>query len=258
MCIISGPVNSVKGTKIFVMPSKEGRQLVVYKNEVESPAENLMILPVPHPESVQFETALMKRYKDLFSDLRSSLHWFSPERSVESGGWATRSASDTISVLSVGSYRASVVFSVHELNRLNKSIFKIPKDLEQMLWDEYGRFGFVCAVLKEGVQDYEPLAYSHKRFDQELMFVPTKHYHTHDHSHPPFTQKGEADWAHTVYSLRTVREANHCDGFPSERNRIDFTKMPKEFQRSQGEPVHCWMKSGVWENKDLEFRISPY
>ena len=65
MCIIAGEVRRVAGTKLFVMPSSDGRrQITVYSNKVDTPGANVMCLPVPNPESIEFETV----YNDLFKD----------------------------------------------------------------------------------------------------------------------------------------------------------------------------------------------
>ena len=69
MCIISGPVTNVNGTKIFVMSSRDGRrQLTVYRNAINTPVENVMCLPVPNIRSVKLE----KVYDSLFDDCRLS------------------------------------------------------------------------------------------------------------------------------------------------------------------------------------------
>lgn len=59
MCIDSGPVTTVNGTKIFVMPSRDGRhQRTVYRNAINTSVENVMCLPVPNIGSVKLEKKL--------------------------------------------------------------------------------------------------------------------------------------------------------------------------------------------------------
>jgi hypothetical protein len=241
MCIITGYVESVKGTKIFAMPASDhsDRQLVVYKNEVASIAENLMILPVPYPDTIQFERVS----KILFKHLEQSM--IKQKRYMLEIGCMTRSV---LPVLSIGSYRVSIVPTVDAFSRLDSRIFSLPPDLEHLMGMKYSHlpFGFLCCVLKAGVQDYEPLAYSHKMWKPNMLFIPTLHYH-------PGEDSVKADWDHEVYTLRTGKEANHCDGWPAPQNKL--RTLPKGFEVDPQEPVHCWMKEGVWDNIDLELPI---
>jgi hypothetical protein len=241
MCIIIGNVESVKGTKIFAMPSSDDsqRQLLVYKNEVASVAQNLMILPVPFPETLKFE----KVSKTLFRDLEDSICWTSREWKTSIS--LTRS---TLPVLSVGSYRVSVVPSIQEFSNLDNRVFSLPAPLVKLMTDEYGDkpFGFVCCRLKAGVQNYEPLAYSHRRWKSDMLFIPTLHYH-------PGEEGVSADWDHEVYTMRTTMDANQCHGWPAPQNRL--RRLPEGFEVWPLEHVHCWMKTGTWKNIDLELPL---
>ena len=69
MCVIDGPIARVAATKLFGCPTADKtRQLTVYSNAVDTPAENVMLLPVPHPDSVVLETV----HKDLFEECENS------------------------------------------------------------------------------------------------------------------------------------------------------------------------------------------
>ena len=242
MCIIAGAVQHVKGTKLFGMPAGD-RQLTVYSNEVASLAENLMILPVPYPETVKFE----KVYKSIFRDLRSSLRWMTNEPSNYEIGLTRSASASRLPVLNVGSYRVSIVPSVADFSRIDTSVFSLPEELEEMLKREYsGVFGFLCCRLKAGVQSYEPLAYSHRRWVPDMLFFPTKHYHGH-------VEEVTADWDHEVYTVRTMVDAHRCNGWPAPLNRLQ--RLPKGFEVDCRESVHCWEKRGDWDNIDLVMRI---
>lgn len=56
MCILNEDSN-VTATKIFVAPDKtKTKQLTVYSNQVGSESNNnMMILPVPYPNTVKFK-----------------------------------------------------------------------------------------------------------------------------------------------------------------------------------------------------------
>lgn len=281
MCIILKPVRSVNNTKIFVAPSlpfsSTERQLTVYLNSVNTLDSNMMILPVPYPDSLKFEKSVME-YKFLFEDLYASLRW--PEE-LKYLSATTRSAfsssNRTLPVFSVGSYSVSVAPSIQDLDLLNTSIFSLPLDLKHMLEATYGPsvsnipFGFLCCKLQPGLQTYEPIAYSHKRPYSNKLFVPTKHYHAHQNQrevggysyfgneHPVPIQSQNQDephWDHIVYSIQTSPdEAHRSNAYPKQPNSLDLTRLPKEYQFSQGDIVHCWEKKGRWRNVDLLFTV---
>jgi hypothetical protein len=277
MCIILKPVRSVTNTKIFVAPSlpfSTDRQLTVYLNSVNTLDSNMMILPVPYPDSLKFEKSVME-YKSLFEDLHASLRW------LEYLSATTRSAfspsNRTLPVFTVGSYSVSVAQSVQDLNNLNTSVFSLPLDLKHMLEGTYGPsaseipFGFLCCKLRPGLQTYEPIAYSHRRIYSNKLFVPTKHYHAQENQRKlwGFSYFGNEDplslglhsqeephWDHIVYSIQTIPdEAHHSNAYPKQPNSLDLSILPKEYQFSQGDVVHCWEKKGRWKNDDLLFSL---
>ena len=72
MCIILGEVHSVTQTKLFVLANKDKtRQMTFYSNAVNTPKENMMILPVPNSsDSIELHTI---DYKSMFTDLKKSV-----------------------------------------------------------------------------------------------------------------------------------------------------------------------------------------
>jgi hypothetical protein len=270
MCIISGPVNSVKSTKIFVAPSLSfERQLTVYRNEVATEAQNLMILPVPHPETVQFELDVMK-YKNLFKDVEKSFHTFYYESlcmsDTRSGVFPT-----SLKVVNVGSYKASVADSVDDLTRLDPSVFAVLNpELIAMLREMYGKeMGFVCCILKKGGNKYQPIAYSHKRAEGSTLFVPTKHYHVEDTSSMEHSfansrfhsNKWADDWDHEIYSICTTADSAHKQSreqrVPKDYNELKWDQFPSDFRWKSGQRLHAWCVSGEFPNVDLEFTLNP-
>lgn len=285
MCIITGAVRSVKQTLLFVAPSlsfydsnQEPRQLTVYQNTVDTMQENLMILPVPYPDTVRFERDVMQ-YATLFEDLHSSLQ----HPPITLSAPATRSLSTRSSpatplpVFDVGSYRVSVVPSVVELDRLNRGVFSLSEDLKELLHREYAArppliaspFGFLCCKLRAGAQTYEPLAYSHRRLHVNRLFVPTMHYHAHHgerelYGYSYFGEEfpthimhdADPHWDHKVYSIGTVREQAHLsDSMPKGKNVLNTKALPPDYQFPSTAPVHIWEKQGKWKNIDLEFPL---
>jgi hypothetical protein len=274
----------VSKTRIFVMPSLDlydapPRQLTVYSNTVQTPAENLMILPVPWPDTVEFQETFMKSYPKFLDDCEASLYrqpqYLSAAHLQRS--WATtRTTAPMLPVFDIGSYRVSVVPSVHEFARLNGAVFSLPTELKGILTNEYGNqsvpIGFICCKLRAGQQTYEPLAYTHRRWKLNSLFVPTRHYHAEvtERDVYGYTYFGEAltvsgqraleekpHWDHAVYSLDTEpRCAHHSDSIPKHTNSIRADLLPKGFRTTPAAPVHCWEKTGAWENIDLEFPLA--
>jgi hypothetical protein len=242
MCIISKPVQSVSKTQIFAMPVPGERQLTVYKNHVSSREENLMILPVPYPDTIEFHTNPF--LLDIFTDLHRSLYWTSESRNEMPNAW-TRSAT-MLPVMKIGSYRVSVVPSAEEFNRLDPSVFAFPYDLQELLNSYSPLFGFVCCRLNAGGHEYEPLAYTHKQLYTNELFLPTRHYHPNDFGI-------DADWDHEIYTLRTYQDAHRCDGVPKQKNHLD--RLSQLYPVHPAEPVHCWKKVGLWDNVDISFPI---
>jgi hypothetical protein len=155
-------------------------------------------------------------------------------------------------------------------------VFSLRPELKEMLVDVYSKYsipiGFICCKLRAGQQTYEPLAYTHRRWKLDSLFVPTRHYHAEvsERELYGFTYFGEAltvsgqraleekpHWDHSIYSLRTKPfQAHQSNKMPKERNYIKSELLPYGFSVSPGEKVHCWEKVGPWENLDLELRLT--
>jgi len=270
MCIITGPVNSVKSTKIFVAPSKtRNYQLVIYSNIVSTAAKNMMILPVPNPHTVQFEEGVML-YTNIFRDAEDS--FYNPYESLSlSRGPTPGMNSDPLPVLNVGSYQASIALSVTDLTRLNANVFNITPELIQMLKRNYETLamGFVCCVLRPGGNQYEPIAYTHQCPTSGKLFVPTKHYHPDARINLnsaygtawAMLQQGDSyyadDWDHRIYSVGTTRDSAHLNWgelyLPTQRNQMDWGQFPPEYQYTANSKLNRWAKEGRHQNIDLEF-----
>jgi hypothetical protein len=253
MCIIVGAVRSVTGTQIFVAPSVGAanggdRQLVVYSNSVDTPAENLMILPLPHPETLKFEKDVMD-YAGLFKDLKASLY-----KEMTLSVMRSAPPSKTLDVFDVGSYRVSVAMSFQDLYNLNKQIFPFSEDLYKMLQSTYPpRIGFLCCALKPGETQYKPLAYSHRRDEATKLFVPTKHYHLGEDT------QATADWDHEIYSVGTVVSAHRSQEelyVPRNENQVMWNKLPAEYQWGTNAKIHRWACKGEYPNIDVGFAIA--
>ena len=253
MCIILNEIVSVNATKIFVAPDKsKTKQFTVYKNTVDSPAENMMILPVPHPESLQLHTP---RYGDLFDDLFKSVSRI-PSRSSSRGESlsysATRSIASILPVFDYGSYKVSIAPSLEDLFRLDTTVFDLPDGIEDFFATHYNKeFGYLCCKLKPGKQEYEPVCYSHTLHSSGKLFVPTLHYHVHSNH----TDTDAADWDHFVYSVGTTPIAN-LEFTSNPKNQVVWAKFPEAFRHTQTDPIRLARITGHFKNHDLSFVLS--
>lgn len=233
MCIITQTVESVRATKIFsCFTHDESSQFLVYSNEVTTPSDNnLMILPVPNPDSVAFVN--LKQYPKFFDHCEDQF-----ERIPEMSPYASLSHSRSLSasydsaplpVHHVGSYLASIVPSIQDFERLNQEYFDIPDDLERLLGRQYNsEFGFIVCRLKKGNHTYHPFAYMHQKHSCGLLFLPTLHYHPHDRRGMKHI---EADWDHLIYTVGTDYDSTSLDGYRySPKGTIQYEKLPSEIR----------------------------
>jgi hypothetical protein len=253
MCIIPGPISSVTNTKLFVLPNRDKtKQMTFYMNSVETPDENLMILPVPNPQTLELHRFPAKK---LFSQLRDSVH------STERGSsfyydtmYLSRSASlaAPLPVFDYGSYLVSIAETIEDLYRLKADVFDLPSDMYKFFAEHYSReFGYLCCVLKPNVKDYEPVCYSHALHSNGKLFVPTLHYHNHDGK----IETDAADWDHYIYSMGTLEVANF--GFRSaSENKVLWKRFPEEFKKDVNEPVRCAKITGNQKNRDIAFALA--
>jgi hypothetical protein len=215
----------VSKTKILVSLSNGGdRQMTVYSNHVTThEKQNAMILPVPNPNSVKLHD--LSKQPDLFDDLsrefydqRSDLEVVKSLsfRGMKKG---MMSDEDTLAVHTCGSYQVSIVPSVQDFHRLNKTVFQINPVVFGILKKYYTTdakttdakttdsaqnqnnggvlFGFLVCKLKYGSEAYHPLGYSHDVCSYRRIFVPTRHHH--DGTEEETTSKFD----HEIYSINT-------------------------------------------------------
>jgi hypothetical protein len=252
MCIIPGPIHSVSNTKLFVLPNKtKTRQMTFYMNSVETPEDNMMILPVPNIDGIQLHTI---KYKALFKDLGNSVYripvplaaW---HRSSQSAGCA--SIMEPLEVISHGSYLVSIAPTLEDLFRLDASVFDFSQELYDFFGKNYSReFGYLCCKLKEGSQDYEPICYSHPLHSCGKLFVPTLHYHNHDGA----IDTKNADWDHLIYSAGTLKEAN-LKFISNSENKLLWKRFPEDYRYLQTTPIRCAELTGNQRNRDIAFSL---
>lgn len=219
MCIFSGAVSNVSTTKILVSPVYQAEivtrreretvrkfkkpvgkpmQLVVYSNKVvldPNDRDNVtgvrngaaMILPFPLIKGYNRVAVLdMSRYTNFFDDVELL---FPLTRSSNGDMIAydmeLANSQGMISVMDIGSYKASIVPKYHDFARLQFGEFNLDSSVSKLLERYYSRdYGFVVCILKPQAT-YHPFAYVHELRSNGELFVPTRHYHG-DHENTPY------------------------------------------------------------------------
>ena len=245
MCIISDKVNNISSTKIFTIPSKNGkRQLTIYSNTVSTPESNVMCLPVPNPSSIRFENVP----STIFNQCHKS---FNINKSI---------CNDLFSTFYNSSYNAIIVRSINDIN--NQNGFILTDKVVDFLKKNYSNFGFILCKLKKGNATYKPLAYSHDI--QNSIFCPTKHYYTSIREEMSFDyisiQEKKAtraidDWDHEIYSVATPLWAHESNKLQLYHNKIKWYDMPTDFYLDPLVIIRCYEKYGYHPNIDIEM---PY
>jgi hypothetical protein len=181
MCCFSGPVASVRNTRIFARLGGGGTQLLAYQMEYSSKAdENAMILPLPvrtpaTEASVRFID--LGGYPGFFADLESGFPVRPPLTFARSKGLetVTASAAPHLAVQEVGDYVASFVPSMKDFERLDPR-FRISADTWAKL-PGYADYGFAVFQLKSREGRPHPMAFElTSRLDGQVYF-PTVHIH---------------------------------------------------------------------------------
>lgn len=252
MCIINRKA-SVKGTQILVLPDHtQTRQLVVYANKVQSRTPNAMILPVPHPETVQFHD--LSHYTGIFSNCATTL-----DIHIYADGFGTLSTNAkgarSIRVERVGGYLASLVPSLADLGRLDTETFRINPECYRFLEQYYNRpgWGFIVCQLDLGERKYHPFGYSHQLYHKGhgLASIPTRHYHDGERQ----TSRTPADWDHEIYVGNPQPWAVHQyqpKPVMGQSNSLSLTKL--RLAKFNAAPIHSFGKivvKGNLRNADL-------
>lgn len=236
MCIITSTVDSVSTTRIYISADHANRrQLTIYSNVVASPEENVMVLPVPNPDSV--ELLDFSHYPDFFTDLKACFIERT-QRSYTNNTFLVSKSTNSLPVFRIGSYDASIVPSIADFPRL-----QIPMDrtLIPFLKSKYNaEFGFIICRLAPGKKEYHPFAYTHDQHSSYRLFIPTMHYHPGDYN---------ADWDHLIYSPATGLFSSKYK-FNTTRH-VAWEKLPLSYQWASQVNLDCWEKIGPGDNRDM-------
>jgi hypothetical protein len=175
--MFSAPVESVAETKIFARSLPEGRQVLVYRMNLNTKQDNAMILPIPvSPGSA--ENAV--QFVDLsgYASMMYDMEMLFPDPTVLSppaDPFGGPEAGEVLKVEDVGAFEASFVPAIKDFTRLDAR-FRLP----QKVWDKlpvYTDFGFVVFKFRQANSEVHPMAFAFPRRDPARLFFPTVHVH---------------------------------------------------------------------------------
>ena len=248
MCCFSGPVDSVKSTRIFARKTSLKEQVLAYSMAYKSKADVAMVLPIPTPKG-SAETAVtfvnLEGYDSLFDDLSKAF----PIRPTRSWGPSEGTAHEIkkkLVVQSVGAFEASFVPSIKDFARLDERFRIKPETWEKL--PGYKDFGFAVFKLKKGDFKVHPMAFRFPTAPTWKVFFPTVHIHdgkVHD----------KAGFDHTLY----LQAPTDSDGDAAERKKwreskkvagqiLDIKKCKGLLEKDQ----HLWQQRLVGKLKNQD------
>lgn len=222
MCCFSVEVQNVADTKIFARLTTVGLQYLVYSMTIATNEEGAMVLPLPvvrncAEDAVRFIN--LEQYETFFHDLD---HCFPMMVSRAAGAATAPQAAPKLKVISVGSFDASFVPTLHDFQRLDAR-FRLP----ERVWDslpEYQDYGFAVFKLKPGAMKVHPMAFAFPTRNPQALFFPTVHVHDGKvhwlakFDHNLYCQKTEIegrelrDWEPTFIPLGERLDAEKAQG----------------------------------------------
>lgn len=264
MCIVSGEVEDISATKIFVAKLENEQQVTIYDNKIIIKQQNIldpsnrwvlppgnnnvaMILPYPKGEIEIFD---MKGVNDIFKPLNKL---FTKHQKGSRGSYSLMTTNaytdnDAIEVKKVGSYDTSIVPSYEDFSRLQFDKFQLDQGITKLLEDHYKYdYGFLVCIIRSGA-NYHPIAYSHKLNNNEF-FIPTKHYHNGSDKNP--------DWDHSIYTLDSKMNDYYSSSYQVNTKTINpeilgKLPMPLALLQSNNVPINrININKSYHENHDI-------
>jgi len=171
MCIFTGSVRSVQGTKIFVADIDDGQHCCVYSMEAAIDKPVAMVLPVPGANQKEIEFVNLEDYPKFFDDLEDC--WVKPV----SRGAGCAGGGSFLKVHDVGQYIASFVPSLAYFAKLSPE-FRLSMNAAKSL-SAYRGWGYAVFQLKNSANEsnFHPMAFKYTPADRTTLFFPTVHIH---------------------------------------------------------------------------------
>jgi hypothetical protein len=163
-----------------------------------------MILPCPYESGDTISLYSLEKYPTIFKDLKNTFPVImammseQENRSISSG--EVRKSAKKLEVVDVGCYKVSIARSISELQDIEKDVFTLPKNIEEIM-TKYYRKGFAFVICAFGNKDVKahPIAYESRKPFKDELFVPTRHAHGGSNE----VEQHKSYYDHDVYSLCT-------------------------------------------------------
>jgi hypothetical protein len=207
MCCFTGPVLSVRKTRIFGRRLQGDRQCVVYETEFAAAADLAMVLPIPvragsGDDAVRFID--LSQLPAFFSRLDNAIAPADRRPGISLGGASTPYREPPLVVHQVGLFEASFVPTQRDFGRLDPR-FRLSQGVLDALGERQG-YGFVVVKLARtsDVTRVHPVGFTFPTREPERVFFPTVHVHDGE-VHP------SADFDHALYTTDGARAAAFGD-----------------------------------------------
>jgi len=239
MCCFSRFVEDVANTRIFVRYTDGRRQAIVYQMNYKAQERLAMILPIPvadrQEDAVGFVN--LEKYEKFFDDLHKGF----PQ--PKSRGPAPPAAAAKLKVVDVGSFVASFVPKVVDLERLDEQ-FRLPKST----WDklpQYRDYGFAVFQLKPDAETVHPMAFTYPTRADAPLFFPTVHIHDGQ-------VHAKADFDHTLYLQPRDASEMLPRGWQESTQPAGMFMKIKEAQKLLDADLHVYRRTlrGSLKNED--------
>lgn len=205
MCIFSGDVTHVSGTKIMVStvaqskivtvrdnygktrkvrrpaPNVKPLQLTVYSNTVEinrTGTPTSMILPFPLLKGKnRVQIMDLSKCNKLFKHLDKLFKSKKNKELIMQNALDMFDEDGTIAVRNVGSYSVSLVPNLLAFDKVNYKHFNLSPEVKTLLKQYYSKsYGFIVCQLRQDAE-YHPFGYTHELREDGKLFIPTRHFH---------------------------------------------------------------------------------
>lgn len=180
MCFIGQPIYSISNTKIIII-SDNDQQITIYSNCINNNYDdNVMILPVPNPETVSF-IDITKIDNDLLDNIL--------EDEINNN-------------IITSEYYTKLYYDIDQINKdfiISDECLKELKTYSGTNICSKKLWGFIVCKLNKGNIKYIPFAYKHKSIINH-SYIPTRvHYKIESYYYLSYFYSNSYNWNHTIY-----------------------------------------------------------
>lgn len=264
MCLFSGAVREVSGTRVYAGPRDDGagiHQRIAYQMTAAVPDSLAMVLPIPTPPNPAEDAVTFVDFSSCPAFFTYLDALFPSERAALLGAPLARGGfgpPQNLVVHDVGEFEASFVPTLADFARLDPR-FRLPEDVWSKL-PQYADWSFCVFKLKpepkpkKGVFSFlssdppplprkrHPMAFDFPRRNPKEIFFPTVHVHDGE-------VHATADFDHTLYVQ--LDNPSLPEGWESQQTSTDsLHDTAKTFVRPE-RPMFRKQVKGSHPNRDI-------